>query len=99
MLEAVPDFTLVMTWLILALNGMAVALLIGSAYHLLDGRRRALLGCLAMGGILIALGVMLWVETRGSRADGSVSQRFLPLLSSILIAGLYWLTFPGREKP
>ncbi len=59
MLEEVPDFTLLMTWLILGAKSIAVALLIWSAFHLPSHRRRALLGCQAMVGVLMATGASL----------------------------------------
>lgn len=97
-METLPDFTLLMTWLILGANSVAVALLVWSAFALPFHRRRALFGCLAMVGILVAMGVMLWISTRSSHADERVSQWLLPLWPSVMIVGLYRLTFPGREK-
>jgi hypothetical protein len=93
MFEELPDFPFLITMLILGMLSMVVALLIWSSFSLPHGRRRALLGCLAMGAFLV-------ISARSVYANGSVSHWFFfPLLPSVPIVGVYPLTFPDGEKP
>jgi hypothetical protein len=94
MQEVVTSFTTVMTWMILGLASVAVALLTLSAWQLPAHQARALLG---VGGmVLVLLGTVASRFLLAGRApqSGPSLQPLLPLVAGLLMACLYALTFP-----
>ena len=93
----IPDFPFLMSWLILGLNVVAVVLFLWESVRLPFHRGRALLGSLGMIGVLVGTGVTLLLG-RNPHTSESLGLWRLPLLSSVLLAGLSQFTFASRGK-
>jgi hypothetical protein len=93
----IPDFPFLMRWLVLGMNVVAVLFFLWEATRFPSHRRCALLGCLAMIGVLIATGTALLLGYDPYTSE-SLGLWMLPLLSSLLLAGLSHFTFAWRRN-
>jgi hypothetical protein len=98
MQEVIASFTTVMTWLALLLCSTVVVLLALAAWHLPTHPGRALAGVLGMALVLAAVAVsLLLLAARHPQRGTMLSQLLLPLVTPLLLASLYRLSFPPLD--
>jgi hypothetical protein len=98
MQEMTPDFTTIMSWLILFLNSVVAVLLGLEVRRLQQARLRALLGLIGMSFVLVATVASLFGfaahRAHSPRHSPLSSQLLLPLVASVLMVSLIRLSFP-----
>ena len=91
MQEMIPRFSTIMTWVVLLLCLVAIVLLGVSTWHLLQNRRRVLLGVVAMVLVVAATAIS---QVLLSQKGHSIARLLLPLAVPLLVFSLCRLSFP-----
>lgn len=96
----ITSFASTMSWLILGLACVSVALLSLEGRRFQQGRRRAFMELVAMLVVLVASTaslIVLTVYLSSGHSTPAISQWLLPLVASTLLVALYRLSFPPSQ--